>query len=86
MQAASVKEEEQVRDETSGEMQHDGSASIEVPFDDTLPCMCLPEVLSITFVKPDQLPYPCARHQLVCAINLFVPSTCLCLCPVTQRS
>ena len=35
MQAASVKEEEQVRDETSGEMQHDGSASIEVPFDDT---------------------------------------------------
>lgn len=35
LQAGPVNEGVQLRDETSGEMQHDGSASIEVPFDDT---------------------------------------------------
>ena len=74
VQAGPVNEGVQLRDETSGEMQHDGTANMQVPFDDTL-CMCLPTVLPITFMKPDQFPYPCTSYL-----------TCLYLCPVTWRS
>lgn len=74
VQAGPVNEGVQLRDETSGEMQHDGTANMQVPFDDTL-CMCLPTVLPITFMKPYQFPYPCTSYL-----------TYLYLCPVTWRS
>jgi len=75
VQAASVKEGVQLGDETAGTTQHDGTASIEVSSDDTLFRMCLPEVLPMYSMKPDQSPYSCTSY-----------STCFCLCPVTQHS
>lgn len=47
LQAASVDDGMQLRDKVAGTLQHNGSASVEVPFDNTVLLMCLAEILPL---------------------------------------